>query len=228
MRNSFSKAAALALCLAAAPAFADDGNFFINGSLGQSDYHLPSSARTNLSKVDRQDNAAALRLGYRWNSVVDYGVELGYAYLGKAKGRYETDSASYHDRTKMHGWTLGGKLNYDITPNWFVSARAGWIRAHNNVKVSYDTPVVDGAVSRSTTRTGEYFGAGVGYTQQREGEHDDPTHGAHGRYLLVKHAPPSVGRRHLARTVPDAAGVAVLPKPRVLCTESDGASSRTR
>ena len=46
---------------------------------------------------------------------------------------------------------------------WEVSARAGWIRAHNNVKVSYDTPVVDGAVSRSTTRTGEYFGAGVGY-----------------------------------------------------------------
>jgi opacity protein-like surface antigen len=163
MRNSFSKAAALALCLAAAPAFADDGNFFVNGSLGQSDYHLPSSARSNLSKVDRQDNAAALRLGYRWNSVVDYGVELGYAYLGKAKGRYETDSTSFHDRTKMHGWTLGGKLNYDITPNWYVSARAGWIRAHNNVKVSYDTPVVDGAVSRSTTRTGEYFGAGVGY-----------------------------------------------------------------
>lgn len=163
MRNLLPKAAALALCVAAAPAFADDGNFFVNGNLGQADHHLPASARAGLDKVDRQDNAAALRVGYRWNSVVDYGVEAGYAYLGKAKGRYEDPALNLHARAKMHGWTLGGKLNYDITPHWYVSARAGWIRAHNNLKLSVETATQKAAASASTSRTGEYFGAGVGY-----------------------------------------------------------------
>lgn len=162
MRHLFPKAAALAFCIAAAPVSAtDDGQFFVNGSLGQSNYHLPDATRARFSTVDRQDSAAALRVGYRWNSVVDYGVEFGYAHFGNVKGRFDNAAGSLRERDKMHGWTAGGKLHYDITPRWYASARAGWIRAHTKFKTTATGSGV--SMSRTLPRTGEYFGAGVGY-----------------------------------------------------------------
>ncbi|MFC5743802.1 outer membrane protein [Dyella tabacisoli] len=165
--NKFQTVAvALALGAASTASFADTGNFFVNGNLGTSDYRVsnPASGIPGVqSSLDKKDAAGALRIGYRWNSVVDYGVEAGYVNLGNAEGKLSNSLGQSYLKQKSRGWLLGGNLNYNINDNWYVSARGGWYRAHNAFQLRAYTPGGNFRSSSSTTGTGEYVGVGVGY-----------------------------------------------------------------
>ncbi|MGC1547425.1 MAG: outer membrane beta-barrel protein [Rhodanobacter sp.] len=167
MRKLLVATMAMALGATSMAALADDGNVFVNGNIGQSNYHV-----TNVDQVipganvgqKKRDTAGALRVGYRWRSVVDYGVEVGYGYLGQATWSTSNDDGTGHLKQKSRGWLLGGNLNYNITDNWYVSARAGWYRSRNSFQGRYDS--ADGTVVGALgnyTGTGEYLGAGFGY-----------------------------------------------------------------
>ena len=160
-----------------APSFAADGNFFVNADAGQSRYHVSSPfGQSYTSNIDKTDTGGALRLGYRWQSVVDFGVEAGYADLGSGKLDY---SSKYsvplkvigHDDFKSRGPMLGGNLKYNIVDGWYASARGGWFRSKFDEKGTIFTRscgeelchTVNQAYNQSSTSTGEYFGLGTGY-----------------------------------------------------------------
>jgi OmpA-OmpF porin, OOP family len=166
MRKLATVAVALALGATSATAFADTGNAFVNANVGSSDYNSINNAPTNVDGYDSYQKkyaaAGALRVGYRWNSVVDYGFEVGYGYMGTARSKIYNDDGGERLNQKNRGWLLGGNLNYNITDHWYVSGRAGWYRARNMYSVSA-IPSGTYDVRGIYTATGEYFGIGGGY-----------------------------------------------------------------
>ena len=130
-----------------------NGGFFVNGNVG----------RTNLDKgaYNDDDTGYAGNIGYRWalNPNVALGIEGGYADLGKFSPR---DSAAGLgiNRASVKGWTAGVNGHFNLTPQWYLSGRAGLFRA--DVKGGY----LDGAgdpVLVDDTSSKYYAGAGFGY-----------------------------------------------------------------
>lgn len=164
MRKFAIIAVALALGTGSSVAFADGGNFFVNANAGASHYNVDNPysgiASNSFSKTGK---AGALRVGYRWNSVVDYGVEAGYGFLGNATARADYYGGVARDQVKTRGWLLGGNLNYNINEHWYVGARAGWFRARSLFESRYVQDDFAFSSRESLTRTGEYFGVGGGY-----------------------------------------------------------------
>jgi OmpA-OmpF porin, OOP family len=165
MRKFATVAMAMALGTVSSVALAD-GNVFVNANAGASHYQVDNPFTGYDNSFSKTGNAGALRVGYRWSSVVDFGVEAGYGYLGNATARVAfPDGSIDREQVKTRGWLLGGNLNYNITEHWYVGARGGWFRARS----LYESRYVD-AMSGSEfsgrgwdVATGEYFGVGGGY-----------------------------------------------------------------
>jgi OmpA-OmpF porin, OOP family len=164
MRKFATVAMAMALGTVSSVALAD-GNVFVNTNLGASHYQVDNWNSGYDNHFSKTGNAGALRVGYRWNSVVDFGVEAGYGYLGNLTARVAyPDGAIERDQVKTRGWLLGGNLNYNITDHWYVDARGGWFRARTLEQDRYISP--RGTQFKDyylSTATGEYFGLGGGY-----------------------------------------------------------------
>jgi hypothetical protein len=130
--------------LVAIPAAAQtaDGSFFVGGDIGH--------AKLDESGLD-SGNLFAVNGGYRWQIAPAFkaGVEGGYVQLGD----FDADWAG--GKAKMKGWTLGGNLHYNFTPNWYASARLGAFFADLSFSSRYG--------SYSDDRTGSYGGVGFGY-----------------------------------------------------------------
>lgn len=132
----------------------DNGGWFINGNVG----------RTSIDKgpYNDSDTGYAINGGYRWavNPSIALGVEGGYNDLGNIHARNIFNSRPVIDGTKsqLHGWTAGVNGHFNLTPNWYVSARGGiygW-RGHGLSNDDFPT-------RRSLNDTSWYAGAGVGY-----------------------------------------------------------------
>src|SRR5581483_8567204 len=157
MKNTLFAIALSATALGAVPALShaagsDNGGFFVNGNIGQS----------NLSKgiYDDNDTAGGVNVGYRWaiNPSVALGVEGGYTTLGK----FDTKDAFAGQglpRAKVDGWTAGVNGHFNVTPNWYVTARGGLFRG--DVKGAYLTSTTPVYVDDTSTKY--YAGAGFGY-----------------------------------------------------------------
>lgn len=156
---------------------ADGGNFFVNTDIGRSVYHVDFPASVPLgNSLNNSDTTGALRFGYRWHSVVDYGLEAGYVDLNQTHSTvYPSYGGEYQTNLKDRGWMLGGNLKYNINGNWYVSARGGWFRPQIQSK---GTALIYPDCSRfeicpsivqfdrynySQTVSGEYLGVGAGY-----------------------------------------------------------------
>jgi opacity protein-like surface antigen len=159
--------AAAILVISSAPAMAQDGQFFINGNLGQSNF-----SNIFAGSWDKTDTQGALRLGYAWNGVWGYGVEAGYADLGQASqhGSYsytdlngKTQQAGYQNSFSAHGWLLGGNLKYNFNSSWYLSGRGGWFQPRTTIKSSSSGI----ELQHSQNSTQGYFGLGVGYNISR-------------------------------------------------------------
>jgi OOP family OmpA-OmpF porin len=171
MNKLFTAALAASLAVASTASFADSstGDFFVNANLGQSQYRASAfnGFGTTGTSNDRSDTAGAVRLGYRWHSVVDYGVELGYVDLGNASLKSFFPGAQSNEKLSSRGYLLGGNLNYNITDAWYVSGRAGWFRSRLNDRVTTFSDAGSIRDSAHSTGTGEYVGVGVGYNISR-------------------------------------------------------------
>jgi len=164
MRKFAAIAIALALGTASSAAMADDGNFFVNANAGASHYNVDNPfAGVQGNSFSKTGKAGALRVGYRWNSVVDYGVEAGYGFLGNVTSRVPVVGVITRAQDQTRGWLLGGNLNYNINEHWYVGARAGWFRARSLYEVRFTPDTANESLRSVVTRTGEYFGLGGGY-----------------------------------------------------------------
>lgn len=141
--------------LAAAPAIShaangDNGGFFVNGGIGQSNL--------NQGAYNGSDTGYDVNIGYRWaiNQNVAFGVEGGYTDLGSfgPKSAY-----TGFPNAKFDGWTAGVNGHFNITPQWYIGGHAGLFRA--NVKGAIPTSPLP--VSIDDTSTKYYAGAGFGY-----------------------------------------------------------------
>lgn len=168
MRNTLLAVALAAASFAAIPALshAQDnsngaGGFFVNGNVGRSD----------LSKgaYDDNDTGYAANIGYRWaiNPSLALGVEGGYTDLGKFAVKDSFNGLGL-PQASVKGWTAGVNGHLNLTPQWYLSGRAGLFRA--DVNGVYELPTVttgpitsQGFVPVNETSTKFYGGAGFGY-----------------------------------------------------------------
>ncbi len=155
MNKSIAALALAAVLAIPAVSHAQDGNFFVNGSVGQAHY----------GKYYYQRNHFGYDVngGYRWDVAPAFkaGVEAGYVNLGRYDVRSQYPGIAL-PRADIHGWTLGGTARYDITPNWYVSGRAGWWRFNAETGM----PVAGVPVAFGGHGDGYYAGAGFGYNFQ--------------------------------------------------------------
>ncbi|OOG63935.1 hypothetical protein B0E46_08335 [Rhodanobacter sp. B04] len=148
-------AVAVALAAASTSSFAaDQGAFFINGNLGQSNYHDNTFS-------NHTDTSTAVRAGYSWqNNAIDFGVEAGYVDLGKASGPLTANNMTVNFSAKVKGPLAGANFKYKFSNKMYVSARGGWFRSNMDASIS-------GFGSDSFHGDGSYIGAGVGYDISR-------------------------------------------------------------
>ena len=155
MKNTLIAIALATAGLAAIPltSHAADNNsgFFINGNVGDS----------NVSKglYDDDDTGFGANVGYRWAVApnVLIGIEGGYTDLGSISPKKQYQAAP---DAELSGWNIGANGHFNITPNWYVSGRAGWFRG--DIKGGYFDPA--GTIVRvDDTANKWYAGAGFGY-----------------------------------------------------------------
>ena len=155
MKNTLVAIALATAGLAAIPltSHAADNNsgFFINGNVGDS----------NVSKglYDDDDTGFGANVGYRWAVApnVLIGIEGGYTDLGSISPKKQYQAAP---DAELSGWNIGANGHFNITPNWYVSGRAGWFRG--DIKGGYLDPT-GGLVRVDDTSNKWYAGAGFGY-----------------------------------------------------------------
>lgn len=162
---------ALALAATSVCAASENGNFFINAGVGQSQYHVGRTDGLGY-KLDEKDTAGALRFGYAWHvgSAFDLGVEGGYVDLGKlvASYHYASTSGDYvvdeHADLGATAWLAGVNGKFNFADNWYVSARAGWLRSKADATYRYsETGYGSAYASGDASGDGWYGGVGVGY-----------------------------------------------------------------
>jgi len=168
-------AAAMALATISTSAAAATGQFFVDGGIGRSSYALWYGQNDN----DKTDWATSIRAGYLWHSVVDYGVELGYADLGQEVNRYDFvhnfGGARMRDSTAVNGWLLGGRLEYTVGRSWYLMARGGWFRprvTQESASWYVESPPpffhtvsgYDHEQNSFNTGSHGYYGLGIGYS----------------------------------------------------------------
>jgi opacity protein-like surface antigen len=150
--------------MVASPGFsfagAGDGGFFVNGNVGES--KLNSNFDENLYSNDTSETGYGLNVGYRWalNPSVALGIEGGYVNLGSFDPNVTFDNPDLR-RAELSGWSIGANGHFNITPNWYVSARGGWFRG--DVKGSYVIDLQTPQVDVDATSNKYYAGAGFGY-----------------------------------------------------------------
>jgi opacity protein-like surface antigen len=137
---------------------ASNGGFFVNGNVGQS----------NLSKgaYDDSDTGYGANVGYRWafSPAVAIGVEAGYTKLGSFDPKSQFDVPGV-GRADVKGWNAGLNGHFNLSPNWYVSARGGYFRG--DVQGSYIVGPSSAAVFVDDTSNKYYAGAGFGYDFSR-------------------------------------------------------------
>lgn len=128
----------------------DNGGMFLNGGIGQSS--LDNGAYND------NDTGYDANIGYRWalNPSAAIGIEGGYTDLGKFQAR---SSLTGFPGAKVDGWTLGVNGHFNLTPQWYISGRAGMFRADVKAAIA-GTPA---PVLIDDTSNKYYAGAGFGY-----------------------------------------------------------------
>jgi len=160
MRNTVFAIALATAGLAAAPAISlaadangPGGGFFVNGNIGDS--NLSTGA------YDDDDTGYAANIGYRWalSPYVALGIEGGYTDLGKF-GTKSSFNGLGLGQASVKGWTAGVNGHFNLTPQWYLSGRAGFFGA--DIKGGYlDASANPVYVDDSSSKY--YAGAGVGY-----------------------------------------------------------------
>lgn len=128
--------------------------WFINGNVGQTSI--------NHGAYNDNDTGYGINGGYRWalSPAVALGAEVGYNDLGNihAKNIFNSQPVVADNKSQLHGWTAGVNGHFNVSPNWYVSARTG-IYAWKGHGLSNDV----NPVRKGLNDTSWYAGAGVGY-----------------------------------------------------------------
>jgi opacity protein-like surface antigen len=171
MRNILLTAAVTASLAAASFAgHATEAQFFVDGKVGQSDYHY-----SNRDFHDTKDVSSNVMFGYRWSPEQRFyiGPELGYIDLGKIgqSANYNFGSISEHDHygIQSKGALLGVNTKWDLGDRWYLTAHAGVSRLRSETKLDYSFSdgYPAGGYHVKEDANSWYAGLGVGFDINR-------------------------------------------------------------
>lgn len=163
-------AAGLFVVPAVSHAQALDGAF-VNGNLGR--------AALDSGAIDDKETSYGVNIGYRWavSPGALIGFEAGYVDLGSSSfpasitqlfpiGTPPTEPTTYFGSgsRQLSGWTIGANGRFNLSPNWYIGGRAGFLRLSADTRIRINRP--DGSVFKDRSdyhADGWYAGAGVGY-----------------------------------------------------------------
>lgn len=170
------KIAIIALLSAfASTAFA--GDFYVVGSIGQSDANISKSqldndlvnaGATNLSSnLDNKGTAYKLLAGYQYNQY--FGIEGGYIDLGKAKYSATATEGTARADVKATGWAISAVGTLPINDSFSVFAKLGTIRAKVEATASVSVPALgtfEGSADATNWKTTYGVGATYNFNKQ--------------------------------------------------------------
>ena len=132
----------------------DNGGWFINGNVGRT--------AINHGPYNGHDTGYAVNGGYRWAFSPNFslGAEVGYNDLGNIhpKNIFNSQPVVADNKSQLHGWTAGANAHLNLSPNWYLSGRAGLYSWTGHGLSNDVNPVRKGLNDNSW-----YTGAGVGY-----------------------------------------------------------------
>lgn len=160
-----------AACTFAVAAHADT-NFYVLGSVGQdrvsglkksdiNDELTTAGATINSSKLDTEDTAYKLQVGYQVTE--NFAIEGGYVDLGQAEYKADVVGGSAKVTWEAKGWNLNAVGMVPITKNFTVLAKLGAIHAKVEAKATAYGAGGSASDSNSITRTKSVVGVGAAY-----------------------------------------------------------------
>lgn len=162
-KTTFALALAAVGLLAVPAAFAQDGATAQQGGYISANAGYGQVKKTQAYKKGKV--FGGIKAGYRFaiNPETALGVEVGYQTLGRINARDEALVASTltkkQARSKLHGFTAGLDLRYNIKPSWYADLRGGAFFA----KGEGLTDDATAPTYQKFKKTKYYAGVGVGY-----------------------------------------------------------------
>lgn len=138
---------AVALVAGASSAMASD--FYVAGSVGQSDVNINAPGGTK----DESDTAYKLNLGWQFHK--NFALEAGYFDLGKGKATFP--GANYE--FKADGWGVGIVGSLPLNDQWSVFGRVAAVDV--KVKQSCSGALCPAGASADSTNWNGNYGLGV-------------------------------------------------------------------
>lgn len=140
--------------VSAQSASGENGGWFVGGNVGRTAIdHGP---------YDDRSTGYGINGGYRWavNPAIALGVELGYNDLGNIspKNVFNDRPIVARNKADLRGWMTGVNGHFNVSPNWYVSARTGVYLWKGHGLSNTENPIRKGLDDTSW-----YAGAGVGY-----------------------------------------------------------------
>ena len=139
---------------AAAPALAADNGFYVGGSAGTTKWNIGPSDILTTGSIDNNDTAYKIFGGYDFTK--NWGVELGYADLGKYEFNGTYGGVSVRGDVKITAYTLVGVGTFPITDELAVFGKLGMYSWDAKASAS------SGSINGSATGTGSNALYGLG------------------------------------------------------------------
>jgi OOP family OmpA-OmpF porin len=160
---------AVSLALASPAAFAQNKflqSSYIGLSAGQTTTKLDSAdfaAGGATVSDDKTDSAYKLYAGYRFSPV--WGVEGGYADLGKASRQFTSPGLVERATVDNSAWFLAAKATFAVTPTIGLFGKLGVSR--NQTESSFSSPLPGESGTSKHTRNGTIAGLGAEWAWTR-------------------------------------------------------------
>lgn len=135
--------------------------WFVNGAAGRVNYHATVGS-TDLGSD--HGTAGILNFGYRTQFI---GFEAGYTNLGHLSDSYQQNGTGYRARLSGDGWTAGINGHFNLTPQWFISARGGFFLWKLHASETDFGPGYSETYKDSTQSIDGYAGVGTGWDIDR-------------------------------------------------------------
>lgn len=123
----------VAASLLAIPFAAQAQSSYVGLGAGQAKYKLDDSEFTNVSR-DEKDSAYKIFGGYQFTK--NWGLEVGYADLGKLRNVYNVSGVNVTLDGKSHVFYVAGTGTLPVGDNFSLFAKLGATRAHTSATAS--------------------------------------------------------------------------------------------
>jgi OOP family OmpA-OmpF porin len=133
---------------------------YAGGAFGQSTYDIEDPLPTATSR-DEKGNAWKLYGGYEFNQ--NWGVEGGYANLGKMRNVYNESGISVATAVKSYSLYVAGTGTLPLNDQFSLFGKLGLATNHVSVSATATAAGGSGSATATDSKSGLMFGVGAAY-----------------------------------------------------------------